>query len=158
VPTGYYPHMLPIMESSDRLAALERIVVGAVALTTRSFAEAEPGLDLTFPQWRALMILGEADGGERIGAVAARVGVTLPATGRLLRRLERRGLVTLSIDETDRRATRARLTQKGTEVRAALLRYRRQALTEVAARLGAQDQDAIGQALERLAGSFEPPA
>src|SRR5664279_6626766 len=78
----------------DTLAAdLERIAVGAVGLTTRALAEADTGFELTFPQWRALLVLGAGDDGARIGEVATRVGVTVPATSRLLRRLERRGLV-----------------------------------------------------------------
>jgi DNA-binding MarR family transcriptional regulator len=117
---------------SDVLAdALERIAVGSVGLTTRALAQADPGFELTFPQWRALLVLGEEDDGARIGEVAARVGVTLPATSRLLRRLERRGLTMLAVDERDRRATRARLTDRGRTVRAAILAHRRAALDEV---------------------------
>ena len=117
----------------DALAAdLERIAVGAVSLTTRALAEADTGFELTFPQWRALLVLGEGDDGARIGEVSARVGVTLPATSRLLRRLERRGFVALAVDQQDRRATRARLTDRGRAVREAILAHRRAALREVA--------------------------
>jgi DNA-binding MarR family transcriptional regulator len=122
------------MHSRDTIRALERIVIGAVGLTTRSLAQAAPGTDLTFPQWRAILIVGEGTDGARVGEVAAREGVTLPATGRLLRRLERRGFVTLATDESDRRATRARLTDRGHEVRRAIMAYRRTALREIARR------------------------
>ncbi|MEO5965973.1 MAG: MarR family transcriptional regulator [Candidatus Limnocylindrales bacterium] len=77
--------------------------------------------------------LGEQVDGQRIGTVAARVGVTLPATGRLLRRLERRGLVALATDEADRRATRAQLTADGLRVRTAILEFRRTVLGKIAA-------------------------
>jgi DNA-binding MarR family transcriptional regulator len=119
------------MHNDHLVSALERIVIGAVGLTTRALAEAAPGTELTFPQWRALLIVGEDPGGTRVGQVATRVGVTLPATSRLLRRLERRGLVALSIDEVDHRATRARLTPRGEEVRVAILAYRSAALREI---------------------------
>jgi DNA-binding MarR family transcriptional regulator len=56
----------------------------------------------------------------------------LPATGRLLRRLERRGLLALETDPDDRRATRARLTEAGQATRDAILAYRRRMLTDVA--------------------------
>jgi DNA-binding MarR family transcriptional regulator len=122
--------------ASDALADdLERIAVGAVGLTTRARAHADAGFELTFPQWRALLVLGENADGARVGEVAGRVGVTLPATSRLLRRLERRGLTRLGVDETDRRATRARLTDRGHAVRAAILAHRRTALGEVVAGL-----------------------
>ncbi len=126
------------MDTTDPVAELERVVVGAVGLTTRALAEAAPGTDLTFPQWRALLILGEDADGARVGQVAARVGVTLPATSRLLRRLAARGLATLGADEQDHRATRARLTDAGASVRSSILRYRLDALREVAAAMDAQ--------------------
>jgi len=111
---------------------LERIAMGVVGLTTRALAMADTGLELTFPQWRALLVLGEGEDGARIGEVAARVGVTLPATSRLLRRLERRGLTALAVDAQDRRATRVRLTDRGSAVRAAILAYRRAAIMDLA--------------------------
>jgi DNA-binding MarR family transcriptional regulator len=110
---------------------LERISVGAVGVTTMALASADAGFELTFPQWRALLVLGEHEDGARIGEVAGRVGVTVPATSRLLRRLERRGLTTLAADEHDRRATRARLSDRGRAVRAAILANRRAALREI---------------------------
>jgi len=120
---------------------LERITIGSVGLTTRALAHAETGFELTFPQWRAILVVGAAVDGARVGEVAARVGVTLPATSRLLRRLERRGLTTLDTDETDRRATRVRLTERGLAIRAAILAHRRDALAAVVARL--QDPDGL---------------
>ncbi len=111
---------------------LERIAVAAVGLTTLALAHADPGFELTFPQWRAMLVVGERADGARVGEVATRVGVTLPATSRLLRRLASRGLTTLSTDERDRRATRVRLTDRGQRVRDAILAFRRAALRDVA--------------------------
>ena len=126
-------HALPPTGGDALARSMERFAVAAVALTARALAEADGGADLTFPQWRAVVVLGERADGARIGEVAARVGVTIPATSRLLRRLERRGLVALGVDEQDRRATRARLTDGGVAVRAAILRHRQAALREVVA-------------------------
>ena len=120
------------MTNDDLAQVLEQITVGAVGVTTRALAEATPGFEMTFPQWRALLILGGEQDGARLGEVAGRVGVTLPATGRLLRRLERRGLLALEPDPDDRRATRARLTEAGQATRDAILAYRRRMLTDVA--------------------------
>lgn len=134
---------------------LERIAVGAVGLTTRALALADTGFELTFPQWRALLVLGEELDGARIGEVAARVGGTLPATGRLLRRLERRGLTSLSVDELDRRATRARLTERGRTVRETILAHRRAALREIAAGLPQSEQRRVGSGLMAIADELE---
>ncbi len=134
---------------------LERIVVGAVGLTTLSLASADAGFELTFPQWRAILVLGEADDGARIGEVAARVGGTLPATSRLLRRLEGRGLTTLAVDEKDRRATRARLSERGQVVRAAILEHRRAALRRVSAALPDRGHLDLASGLQSVATELE---
>jgi DNA-binding MarR family transcriptional regulator len=143
------------VEEIDTLAAdLERVAVGAVGLTGRALAEAASGTELTFPQWRALLILGEDPAGARVGQVAARVGVTLPATSRLLRRLERRDLVALAADDVDRRATRARLTARGEEVRSAILEYRRAVLRDIAGRMGQLHASTPGSTVAALAEAF----
>jgi DNA-binding MarR family transcriptional regulator len=134
---------------------LERIVVGAVGLTTRALAQADASFELTFPQWRALLVLGEDPDGARVGEVATRVGVTVPATSRLLRRLERRGLTTLSVDAQDRRATRARLTDRGGGVRAAILAQRRSALRKLVAVLQNPERLDLGEGLRVIADEFE---
>lgn len=134
---------------------LEQIVVGAVGLTTRALAQADAGFELTFPQWRALLVLGEDADGARVGEVAVRVGVTVPATSRLLRRLERRGLTTLAVDDLDRRATRARLSERGRAIRASILADRRRALREIALRLQSEALD-LPSGLRAIAVKLEP--
>ncbi len=104
---------------------LERIVLAGVALTTRALAEATPGLDLTFPQWRVLVVLGEKAEGATVSEVAGRIGVTVPATSRQLRRLARRGLLEIGPDASDRRASRASLTHAGRSAREEILAFRR---------------------------------
>jgi DNA-binding MarR family transcriptional regulator len=114
---------------------LERLFVAGVAITTRALNEATPDLELTFPQWRVLLIVGEQEDGVTVSEVAARVGVTVPATSRQLRRLARRGLVELARDDRDRRAARARLNNAGAAVRDQILGYRRQRIADTATRL-----------------------
>lgn len=134
---------------------LEQIAVGAVGLTTRALALADTGFELTFPQWRALLVLGEEVDGARIGEVASRLGVTLPATSRLLRRLERRGLTALSVDELDRRATRARLTDHGRTVRETILAHRRAVLREIAEGLTKSERRRLEDGLRAIAAGLE---
>jgi DNA-binding MarR family transcriptional regulator len=114
---------------------LERIVLAGVAITTRALTEASPGFDLTFPQWRALVVVGEHPDGMTVSEVARRIGVTLPATSRQLRRLERRGLVILRRDERDRRAARIQLTAGGLATRAAILAFRRRLIADAVSRV-----------------------
>jgi DNA-binding MarR family transcriptional regulator len=119
---------------------LERVVLAGVGLTTRALSEATPGVDLTLQQWRVLVVLGEAPGGMTVSRVATRIGVTVPATSRQLRRLERRGLVAIGADATDRRASRAALTVTGCAVRDAILHYRRERLSSTTRRVDASDR------------------
>lgn len=140
----------------DRTLAdlLERIVLAGVAITTRALSDASPGFDLTFPQWRALLVVGERPEGTTVSEVARRIGVTLPATSRQLRRLERRGLVSLRQDERDRRAARVRLTAEGLATRAAILAFRRRRIAETASRVGVTEVTL--RDLERVVEALDP--
>jgi DNA-binding MarR family transcriptional regulator len=132
---------------------LERLVLAGVAITTRALTEATPDLDLTFPQWRVLLVVGERPEGATVSEVSTRVGVTVPATSRQLRRLARRGLLEIARDERDRRAARARLTERGTAARDAILQYRRARLEEVAKRLPMPRATALD--LARIVDAFD---
>jgi DNA-binding MarR family transcriptional regulator len=130
--------------------------MAAVALTTLALEAAGQRVDLTFPQWRVLVILGEGPDGARIGRVARRVGVTVPATGRLLRRMQRRGLVELVEDPEDRRATRASLTEEGDAVRQEIVNTRMKMLKEVAATVGDPDSLTLRDGLAAIVALLEP--
>lgn len=112
------------MNTDERVVdAVERIILGGVAITARSLeGEAE---ELTFPQWRVLTIVGEQQASTHVGGVGQRVGVSAPSASRLLRRLEDRGLIELQRDATDRRFMRVRLTETGQAVRRGVIERRR---------------------------------
>jgi DNA-binding MarR family transcriptional regulator len=147
------------MDVDERVVeAIERLMMEAVGVTTVALGQASPNLELSFPQWRALVVVGAVDDGIRIGEIAARIGSAAPATSRLVRRLERRGLVSSERDEADRRATRVRLTDAGEEIRTALIERRRalvrQAISDTAVPLAAglrPGLEQIGRALGRYA-------
>ena len=143
------------MTDRATVAALERLVVAAVALTTRSLSTARADLDLTLAQWRVLVVLGEGENGATVSHVAKRIGVTIPATSRQLRRLERRGLVQIAQDEVDRRATRVRLSGEGKAARRAVIAFRARELANVAATLGLDA--AIANDLARIADAIDRP-
>jgi DNA-binding MarR family transcriptional regulator len=149
----YDARMSPTKGLAD---SIEMIVMGAVGLTSRALTEAAPEAELTFPQWRALMVVGSAAGGMRVGRVAELVGITSPAAGRSLRRLEQRGLVALDTDAADRRATVARLTRDGEQTRNAIVRYRQRALRSLAEDLPSQERGRLAVAAATIADAFEP--
>jgi DNA-binding MarR family transcriptional regulator len=119
------------MTRDDVVAWLEGIVFGGIALTTEALEYATRDLEVSFAQWRAILFIGDGDEGCRVGEVASFLHAALPATSRLLRRLEHRGLLTLQRDEQDRRATRARLTPSGAELRSSVLGYRRDEIADI---------------------------
>jgi DNA-binding MarR family transcriptional regulator len=132
---------------------LERLVFGAVGLTTVALEEAGAAVDLTFPQWRVLVVVGERPAGIRVGLVAGRIGAAVPSTSRLLRRMEKRGLVDSARDETDRRATLVRLTPVGQRVRDRIVERRRALIRALVA--GIPAEPGLGEALRSIATAFD---
>lgn len=114
--------MVQSATSDDPVRDLERIVVASVAITARVLAEVAP--DLTFLQWRVLVVLGEAPDGVAVSAIAAELGGRLAAASRLIGRMRARGLVATEKDATDARVTIVRLTETGAELRAAVVQRR----------------------------------
>jgi DNA-binding MarR family transcriptional regulator len=113
------------------VGSLAGIIFGGVAITASALEHATDGQEITFTQWRALLIVGEREEGCRVGEVAGFVNASLPTTSRLLRRLEVGGLLTLQRDEQDRRATRANLTAAGARIRSSVLAYRRDEIAAI---------------------------
>jgi DNA-binding MarR family transcriptional regulator len=88
--------------------ALQAVAFGAVAITTRALQTV--GLELTFVQWRVLVIVGATDEGLTVSEIASRMGSELSPTSRLVARMARRGFVTLVKEDVDRRVTRVMLS------------------------------------------------
>lgn len=133
---------------------LERLVVGSVAVTERAIAAA--GADLTFVQWRVLLIVGEQDEGATVGEIASRIGAHASPASRLVTRLKRRGVVRTAKVDPDGRVTRVRLTEAGRELRSRVLEQRRRDLAAVLA--AASMTPAEAGAVGKLVRSFEPLA
>ncbi len=133
------------------LAVLQRLAVGSVAITERAIASA--GADLTFVQWRVLLIVGEREDGLSIGEIASRIGAHASPTSRLISRLKRRGVVVTEKDDLDGRVTRVRLTKGGMVLRRRVLDHRRVDLASVATAVSptralVEVMDQIAQALD----------
>ena len=122
------------MTPDERIVeAVERLMVEAIGVTTVALAQSAPDVDLSIAQWRALVVVSASESGIRVGEIAARMGSAVPTTSRLVRRLERRGLVLAQRDEADRRATLVRLTDTGERIRNAIVDRRRQLVRDALA-------------------------
>src|SRR5690348_15445761 len=84
-----------------------------VAIAVRSLAAA--GVDVTLPQYRALVILAYS-GEKRTTDLASELGVNSSTATRLIDRLVRRKLVDRQVNRADRRATSVTITPAGREV------------------------------------------
>jgi DNA-binding MarR family transcriptional regulator len=117
--------------STDRMLieSLEELTFAAVGMTALALSETGPERDLTLAQWRVLVILGR--GPMRVGAIAQRIGASLPSTSRLVARMEFRGYVSASPDERDKRATLVRLAPLGRNTRDGVIRRRRRLIEEL---------------------------
>jgi DNA-binding MarR family transcriptional regulator len=132
--------------------ALEALAFGSVAVTSRALTTV--GLELTFAQWRVLVVVGEnPEEGATVTEIAARLGAEISPVSRLVGRLARRGLVDADKDERDRRVTRVTVSERGRELRDTVIERRREFLTEVLAAAGPIEPDVVA-ALDRIGGAF----
>jgi DNA-binding MarR family transcriptional regulator len=140
--------------SNSLVAPLERLVIGSVAITERAIAAA--GTDLTFVQWRVLMIVGSRADGVPVGEIAVMLGHQASASSRLIARLRARGVVSTEKDPADARVTRVRLTARGSALRARVLRLRRRDLATIGSELTLEDGqieaiDELGRVMDGFA-------
>jgi DNA-binding MarR family transcriptional regulator len=124
--------MLPGVDADRTVDALESLAVGAVAITTLALTQA--GVELTFAQWRVLMVLADAPDGATVGEIAAKVGSATSPASRLIARMRDREMVVTHKDDLDHRATRVHLSEHGWAVRDRVLTRRRDLLTAALAR------------------------
>jgi DNA-binding MarR family transcriptional regulator len=136
----------------DLVAVLERLVVGSVAITARAIAAADA--ELTFMQWRVLLVVGEREEGQAVGEIATRIGAHASPASRVVSRLKRRGLVSTDKGELDKRVVRVRLTDAGRDLRARVLALRGSDIAQVIAAASIAPGESEG--LARLAQAFEP--
>lgn len=138
----------------DIIEPLELLMFGAIGMTTLALAGTSTG-DLTLSGWRALVVIGRAER-TRVGTVARAVGMSLPSASRLIRRLERDGLVTTERDEADRRATLVKLTPKGHRLRDRVVARRRALMEEALATRSPKIPRSLVPGLAAIARAFEP--
>ena len=131
---------------------LERLVMGSVAITARAIAAADA--ELTFMQWRVLLVVGESEDGHAVGEIAARIGAHASPASRVVSRLKRRGLVSADKGDLDKRVVCVRLTQTGRDLRARVLDLRGRDLADVLEVVSMTPEEY--EPLARLAQAFEP--
>jgi DNA-binding MarR family transcriptional regulator len=114
------------------LDTLDRAAYAVVAVTGNALADVV-GTELTLLGWRTLVVLADSTGPMRLTDLAARLRVSTPSASKLVRRLERRGLVTLGSNPEDRRGLLIGLAPEGARIRIAVTQRRREILARALA-------------------------
>jgi DNA-binding MarR family transcriptional regulator len=141
------------MSDSTPTDVLERLAMGVIAVTARSIATVDA--DLTFNQWRVLVIVGERGRGIAMSELAERTGSALSPASRVVKRMERRGWVRLTKAVDDRRVTLVHPTDAGTAVRDAVFTRRRTYLADVVSAIAPVGTDEV-DVIDRIARAFAP--
>ena len=105
--------------------------------------------DVTLPQYRTLVALCEAP--SRLADLAVRLGVSPSTATRMCDRLVRKGLVTRTRDELDRREVNLAVTDTGRRIVSEVIARRRDQVSEVLSAIGDDVRDQLIKALHDLA-------
>lgn len=126
----------PLAVAPDPRTEISRQFERLIRLVSVSDAQAWMGLDITMPQFKAMLLLWYLQRA-RVGVLAEQLGVHLSNVSGILDRLVEAGFVCREEDATDRRLVVSRLTPKGESTlarlygnRSAHLRARLDALSE----------------------------
>ena len=121
----------------------------AARALARRFDEALRPLGLTHGQFSLLMSLNRPEP-PNIGQVSAVLSMDRTTLTANLKVLERRGLVTVSVDESDRRGRRLTLTEAGRDVLVGALPIWRRTQASIDRRLAPSDPDRLRAGLRAI--------
>jgi DNA-binding MarR family transcriptional regulator len=129
----------------------EAIIVASramVAIAQRSLTAAEH--DVTLPQYRTLVVLAY-DGSARLADLAAHLSVSPSTATRMCDRLVRKGLVTRTRDDIDRREVKLDLTEAGRNLVHQVMERRREDVQTFLSDIPAGSRRALVSSLQVLA-------
>jgi DNA-binding MarR family transcriptional regulator len=102
-------------------------------------------------EWRTIALLGAADGGQSLGALAKAAGIDKGQMSRVVTGLTRRKLVLREADAADGRGVRLTLSAAGRRLYAGLIRAAAERNDAFLGCLSARERSAFDGALEKLA-------
>jgi DNA-binding MarR family transcriptional regulator len=114
-------------------------------------------LDLSVPQFRALVFIERTDGAS-LGEVAENLGLTPPSASVLIDGLQGRGMVTRSDSPDDRRRLTLNITAQGSQALAQSRAEAQKSLSAMLAGLDTQEIADVTRAMTALHRVFADPA
>jgi len=145
---------LAAVDHEALLDVLDDLSIEVVAMTAQALADGGQELDLTLAQWRTLVLIASADG-IRASELAPRVGMSRPSMSRLVRRLERKGLVRTDRDPTDGRVVILSSTATGRDVLRDMRARRRRMVEEALVRDGRPIPDGLDGGLRLIVAALD---
>jgi len=112
-------------------------------------------VELSVPQFRALVFVSRHEDGS-LSALAEQLGLSLPATSRMVQVLVQRGLLERAAGSGDRRCVALSLTARGRTSLRAARRATQAALARRFEVLSASECARISEAMDILSGVFAP--
>lgn len=139
--------------TADESAALLLEVAPLVMRAIRTRMRANRAADVSVPQFRALGYLNRHPGAS-LTSLAEHLGLTLPATSRLVDGLARRAYLQRETSMTDRRSIELRIAPKGAEMLEMTRKGTLEHLTRLMSELTPNERASITRALDVLRGVF----
>jgi DNA-binding MarR family transcriptional regulator len=127
--------------------------VPLVMRTIRNEMRLHRGSDLSVPQLRVLVYLNRHEGAS-LSDIAEHIGSTLPSMSKMVDGLVTRGLVSRSMDPTDRRRVVLAPTALGRTTRQAAHKATESRLAERLAALSVSERNTIVEAMQALKSIF----
>ena len=107
-------------------------------------------LELTFTQFKALMLLAHEPETLSVKDVSDRLGISFPAASRAVEPLVQRGIVERTEDPLDRRVKRVRTTKRGDRVVERLIATRIKSFEQLLDGFSVTERRKLGDALDEI--------
>jgi DNA-binding MarR family transcriptional regulator len=107
-------------------------------------------LELTFTQFKALMLLAHEPEELSVKDVSERLGISFPAASRAVEPLVKRGIVERAEDPADRRVKRVRTTRDGDRLVERLIATRIKSFEQLLAGFSVTERRKLGDALDEI--------
>ncbi len=107
-------------------------------------------LELTFTQFKALMLLAHDPDELSVKDVSERLGISFPAASRAVEPLVQRGIVERTEDRLDRRVKRVRTTKHGERLVERLIATRIESFEQLLGGFSVTERRKLGDALEEI--------
>jgi DNA-binding MarR family transcriptional regulator len=134
--------------------ALARQLLGffryAWATSDSDFLREVSELDLTFTQFKTLMLLAHEPDELSVKEISERLGISLPAASRAVDPLVKRGFVERDEDLVDRRVKRVRPTKQGDRLVERLIETRIKAFEQLLGDFSVTERRKLGDALDEI--------